>query len=75
MTDAILLMALLVGLELVLGIDNVLVIAVFAGRLPENQRRKARMVGLSLALIARIAMLGVVLALAGLTDPLFLPFR
>lgn len=70
MTDAILLMALLVGLELVLGIDNVLVIAVFAGRLPENQRRKARMVGLSLALIARIAMLWVVLALAGLTDPL-----
>jgi predicted tellurium resistance membrane protein TerC len=70
MTDIILLMALLIGLELVLGIDNVLVIAVFAGRLPENQRQKARLVGLSLALLARIGMLWLVLALAGLTDPL-----
>jgi predicted tellurium resistance membrane protein TerC len=72
MTDAVLLLALLVGLELVLGIDNVLVIAVFAGRLPEAQRPKARMVGLSLALLARILMLGLVLFLAGLTDPLLL---
>jgi predicted tellurium resistance membrane protein TerC len=72
MTDALLLLALLVGLELVLGIDNVLVIAVFAGRLPEEQRPKARTIGLSLALLARILMLGLVLFLAGLTDPLFL---
>lgn len=72
MTDAILLMALLVGLELVLGIDNVLVIAIFAGRLPKGQRPKARLVGLSLALIARILMLGLVLFLAGLTDPVLL---
>jgi predicted tellurium resistance membrane protein TerC len=50
MTDAILLLALWVGLELVLGVDNVLVIAVFAGRLPETLRRKARLIGLSLAL-------------------------
>jgi predicted tellurium resistance membrane protein TerC len=69
MTDAILLMALLLGLELVLGIDNVLVIAVFAGRLPENQRRKARTIGLALALVARIGMLVLVLALASLTTP------
>jgi predicted tellurium resistance membrane protein TerC len=69
MTDAILLMALLLGLELVLGIDNVLVIAVFAGRLPENQRRQARTIGLVLALVARIGMLVLVLALASLTSP------
>ncbi len=68
MTDAILLLALLVGLELVLGVDNVLVIAVFAARLPENLRRKARLIGLSLALIARILMLWVVLLLANLTQ-------
>ena len=74
MADAVLLMALLVGLELVLGIDNVLVIAVFAGRLPESQRAKARIVGLSLALLARILMLGLVLFLAGLTNPLLLNF-
>jgi predicted tellurium resistance membrane protein TerC len=68
MTDAILLLALLFGLELVLGVDNVLVIAVFAARLPENLRRKARLIGLSLALIARILMLWVVLLLANLTQ-------
>jgi len=50
MTDAILLLALLVGLELVLGVDNVLVIAVFAGRLTETLRQKARLIGLSFAL-------------------------
>jgi len=50
MTDAILLLALWVGLELVLGVDNVLVIAVFAGRLTETLRQKARLIGLSFAL-------------------------
>ena len=72
MTDAILLLALLVGLELVLGVDNVLVIAVFAGRLPETLRRKARLIGLSLALVARILMLWLVLALANLTQAVVL---
>ncbi len=71
MSDAIALLLLLIGLELVLGVDNVLVIAIFAGRLPENQRNKARVIGLSLAMAARIVMLFVVLALANLTDPLF----
>jgi predicted tellurium resistance membrane protein TerC len=69
MADAIGILALLVGLELVLGVDNVLVIAIFVGRLPENQRQKARIAGLSMALAARIAMLAVVLTLATLTGP------
>jgi len=60
---------LLIGLELVLGVDNVLVIAIFVGRLPESQRNRARMLGLSLALVARIVMLVVILALANLTNP------
>jgi predicted tellurium resistance membrane protein TerC len=72
MTDAILLLVLLVGLELVLGVDNVLVIAVFAGRLPETLRQKARLIGLSLALVARILMLWLVLALANLTQAVVL---
>jgi len=72
MTDALLLLALLVGLELVLGVDNVLVIAVFANRLPETLRRKARLIGLSLALVARILMLWLVLALANLTQAVVL---
>ncbi|MEJ2155290.1 MAG: TerC family protein [Desulfobacteraceae bacterium] len=70
MADALALLAILIGLELVLGVDNVLVIAIFVARLPASQRKKARVMGLSLAMVARLVMLAVVLALAGLTDPL-----
>ena len=63
MADALGLLALLIGLELVLGVDNVLVIAIFVGRLPRHQRQKARLVGLGLAMLARIVMLVVVVAL------------
>lgn len=70
MADALGLLTLLIGLELVLGVDNVLVIAIFVGRLPENQRQKARMIGLSMAMLARIVMLAVVVVLAGLTRPI-----
>ncbi len=74
MADALGLLALLIGLEIVLGVDNVLVIAIFVGRLPENQRQKARIVGLSMAMLARIVMLAVVVALASLTRPLVANF-
>jgi len=60
---------LLLGLELVLGVDNVLVIAILVSRLPEHLRARARVMGLSLALVARIMMLSVVLVLAGLENP------
>ena len=74
MGDALGVLALLIGLELVLGVDNVLVIAIFVGRLPENQRQKARIIGLSLAMVARIIMLAVVVALASLTRPVIADF-
>lgn len=74
MADALGLLALLIGLELVLGVDNVLVIAIFVGRLPEAQRQKARMVGLSMAMAARIVMLFVVVALSSLTRPIIAHF-
>jgi predicted tellurium resistance membrane protein TerC len=74
MADALGLLALLIGLEIVLGVDNVLVIAIFVGRLPENQRQKARVVGLSMAMLARIVMLAVVVALASLTRPIVANF-
>lgn len=74
MADALGLLALLIGLEIVLGVDNVLVIAIFVGRLPENQRQKARIVGLSVAMLARIVMLAVVVALASLTRPIVANF-
>ncbi len=70
MADAIALLALLIGLELVLGVDNVLVIAIFVARLPEERRQKARILGLALAMVARILMLAVVVSLARLTQPL-----
>jgi len=72
MLDSLATLALLVGLELVLGIDNILVISIFVSRLEEHRRNTARIVGLALALVARIAMLGLVLVLAHLTDPVFI---
>ena len=74
MADALGLLVLLVGLELVLGVDNVLVIAIFVGRLPAARRQKARVIGLGLAMLARIAMLAVVVALTGLTRPVVADF-
>ena len=70
MLDALGLLTLLIGLEIVLGVDNVLVISIFVGRLPEHRRQTARIVGLGMAMVARILMLVVVLALARLTTPI-----
>jgi len=47
----------LTGLEIVLGIDNIVFISILAGKLPHHQQAKARQVGLSLALISRILLL------------------
>jgi predicted tellurium resistance membrane protein TerC len=47
----------LTSLEIVLGIDNIIVIAIVTGRLPEAQRAKARFIGLALAMIMRILLL------------------
>ena len=72
MTDALILLALLIGLELVLGVDNILVISIFVERVPAGERNKARLLGLAFALLARIVMLVILLWLAKLTTPLFL---
>jgi predicted tellurium resistance membrane protein TerC len=58
-------------LEIVLGIDNVVFISILVDRLPENQRRKARLFGLGLAMGARIALLFSISWIMGLTRPLF----
>ena len=47
----------LTALEIVLGIDNLVFIAILAGRLPAGQQNRARQVGLALALISRLALL------------------
>lgn len=48
---------LLVGLELVLGIDNILLISIITDRVPAHQKNKARVLGLGLALVARLVLL------------------
>jgi len=61
----------LVVLEIVLGIDNLIFIAILADKLPPHQRDKARILGLSLALIMRLALLSVISWMFHLTTPLF----
>jgi predicted tellurium resistance membrane protein TerC len=61
----------LTGLEIVLGIDNVIFISILAGKLPAAQQPKARQWGLGLALITRIALLASIAWMAKLTTPLF----
>lgn len=61
----------LVVLEIVLGIDNLVFIAILADKLPAQQRDKARVVGLSLALITRLLLLMLISWLVTLTKPLF----
>ncbi len=59
------------ALEIVLGVDNVVFLAVLTGRLPEHQRRKAERIGLLLAMLMRIVLLFGVFWVMKLTNPLF----
>ncbi len=61
---------LLLGLELVLGVDNILVISIMVSRLPEEQQNLARNIGLVLALVARIGLLFAVTWLLKLSTPI-----
>src|SRR5690348_356618 len=61
----------LTALEIVLGIDNLVFIAILAGRLPTEQQERARQIGLALALISRLALLASIAWIIGLTQPLF----
>jgi predicted tellurium resistance membrane protein TerC len=64
----------LLSLEIVLGIDNVVFIAILADKLPERERGKARKLGLSLAMGIRILLLLSIAWIARLTSPLFAVF-
>ncbi|MDS1142293.1 TerC family protein [Pusillimonas sp. SM2304] len=61
----------LVILEIVLGIDNLIFIAILVEKLPPALRDRARVIGLSLALLMRLALLSVMSRLIQLTAPLF----
>ncbi|MCB1750272.1 MAG: TerC family protein [Gammaproteobacteria bacterium] len=61
----------LTALEIVLGIDNIIFISILVARLPEEQRQRARIQGLALAMITRIALLLSLAWVMRLTEPLF----
>ena len=63
--------ATLTGLEIILGVDNVVFISILAGKLPVDQREKARKVGLGLAMFIRILLLFSLSWVIRLTEPLF----
>ena len=56
----------LTALEIVLGIDNLVFIAILAGRLPAEQQNRARQIGLALALLTRLALLASITWIIGL---------
>jgi predicted tellurium resistance membrane protein TerC len=60
----------LTSLEIVLGIDNIVFISILAGKLPPEQRKRARTVGLSLAMITRIMLLFSLSIIIKLTEPI-----
>jgi predicted tellurium resistance membrane protein TerC len=59
----------LTSLEIVLGIDNVIFLSVIVSRIPKGQAKRARQIGLALALVFRIVLLSVLVWLIGLTQP------
>lgn len=59
----------LIIMEVVLGIDNLVFISILTNKLPEAQRSKSRRIGLGLALFLRLALLGTLSYIIGLTEP------
>jgi len=62
-------LATLIAMEVVLGIDNLIFISILTNRLPENQRSKGRRIGIGLALILRLGLLGTIAIIVTLTEP------
>ncbi|MGP9823745.1 TerC family protein [Ectopseudomonas khazarica] len=62
-------LATLIAMEVVLGIDNLIFISILTNKLPEHQRERARRVGIGLALILRLGLLGTVAWIVQLTEP------
>ncbi|CAN0619772.1 putative inner membrane protein YoaE (fragment) [Burkholderia multivorans] len=64
----------LVVMEVVLGIDNLIFISILSNKLPEAQRARAQRLGIGLALVMRLVLLGTVAWVARLTEPVFTLF-
>ena len=71
MTELVIALVTLTFLEIVLGIDNVIFISILSGKLPAGQQKRARRIGLMMAMVMRIALLMSLAWLARLTTPLF----
>jgi predicted tellurium resistance membrane protein TerC len=67
-------LATLITMEIVLGIDNLIFIAILTNKLPEADRARARRIGIGLALILRLALLGTIAVIVQLTTPIFTVF-
>ena len=70
-TDNLLTLLTLTGMEIILGVDNVIFVSIVTSRLPLHQQAKGRAIGLSLALIIRVVLLAFISYLAGMTATLF----
>jgi predicted tellurium resistance membrane protein TerC len=64
----------LIAMEVVLGIDNLIFISILTNKLPEEQRARARRIGIGLALVFRLALLSTVAFIVKMTTPLFTLF-
>ncbi len=73
-TEGLVSLLTLTALEIVLGIDNIIFISILADRLPHEQQKRARSVGIILALFVRIALLFAISWLVSLKEPLFTLF-
>lgn len=61
----------LITMEVVLGIDNLIFISILTNKLPEADRERARRIGIALALIMRLVLLGTIAIIVQLTEPVF----
>jgi predicted tellurium resistance membrane protein TerC len=71
MHELVIALVTLTFLEIVLGVDNVIFISILSGKLPKEQQKRARRVGLIAAMVMRIALLWSIFWISRLTEPLF----
>ncbi|MDF2812230.1 MAG: hypothetical protein K0S56_3261 [Microvirga sp.] len=67
-------LATLIVMEVVLGIDNLIFISILTNKLPAHQQTKARRIGIGLALVMRLGLLGTIAIIVQLTEPIFTAF-
>nr|WP_282189168.1 TerC family protein [Azospirillum sp. SYSU D00513] len=64
----------LIAMEVVLGIDNLIFISILTNKLPEHQRERARRIGIGMALLLRLGLLGTIAIIVQLTEPVISVF-